>query len=178
MSTGGPYFISTERRWVISTRGGRRMNWSRALMCGHLGRLLAPDEHVHHVNGDQLDDRIENLEVLSHSEHMRLHSTERAAADAGQWARLHDACIVCGGTESPHTSHGRCASCKAKQFRRDNPATCQRCGGRCRPRARLCRPCYFAVIRTPSGTEAATPQETLYPRPSTTRARARARKAA
>lgn len=31
------------------------------------------DWHVHHVNGDRLDNRRENLELLTNSEHQKLH---------------------------------------------------------------------------------------------------------
>lgn len=52
----------------------------RLLIEQQLGRRLARDEHVHHMNGVKDDNRLENLVVMSHSEHSRLEGTERWGA--------------------------------------------------------------------------------------------------
>lgn len=51
-----------------------RVRQHRWIMQQHLGRELSDDEDVHHINGIKNDNRIENLEVISHSDHSRLHN--------------------------------------------------------------------------------------------------------
>lgn len=42
-----------------------------------IGRRLEADEVVHHINGDKTDNRPENLQVMTNSEHVKLHHTLR-----------------------------------------------------------------------------------------------------
>ena len=51
---------------------------SRYIMEQHLGRYLLSSEEVHHINEDKTDDRIENLEIKSKSEHARDHMKNKS----------------------------------------------------------------------------------------------------
>lgn len=58
----------------LSTRKDGYIQEHRLVMINHLGRKLEDYEDVHHKNGIKTDNRIENLEVITRSEHMSLHA--------------------------------------------------------------------------------------------------------
>lgn len=51
----------------------------RVLMEQHIGRYLASDEVVHHINHVRNDNRIENLLLMTNHDHMSMHMKERYA---------------------------------------------------------------------------------------------------
>lgn len=66
--------------WQVKLKhGGRWAYEHRKVAETKIGRKLSRHEHVHHINEDTLDNRPENLEVLTISEHNRHHSAIREA---------------------------------------------------------------------------------------------------
>jgi len=75
----GPYYKANGRSFVSivsDDKKKRSQTYPRYLMEQHLGRKLLSSEQVHHINGDPLDDRIENLEVVSYEKHRETHKAE------------------------------------------------------------------------------------------------------
>lgn len=73
---GGSYVASDGYRYVRVKNDNGRTRYRlehRLVMERFLGRDLRRDEHVHHRNGDKLDNRVQNLEVLGVAEHYERH---------------------------------------------------------------------------------------------------------
>lgn len=61
---------------------GRKYDEHRFIMEKYLGRKLTSDEVIHHINGLKYDNRIENLEIMSRSEHSRMHFAGKSKKEA------------------------------------------------------------------------------------------------
>lgn len=70
---GGRYWHKGHQRWFVRI-DGKTVLEHRYIMEQHLGRKLAPDEVVHHINEVPTDNRIENLLVMKRGDHIALHN--------------------------------------------------------------------------------------------------------
>ena len=77
-------------------RSGINKDEHRYIMEQHLGRELTADEVVHHKNGNKLDNRIENLEVMAKAKHAKLHN--QIYPDTKK-------CRICGEEFHPNVTH-------------------------------------------------------------------------
>lgn len=73
--------------YLYAQRGDRFGVEHRFIMEDILGRRLARNEHVHHINGDVRDNRPDNLVLVSPGEHMAHHKSVYPK---------HGTCAVCG----------------------------------------------------------------------------------
>ena len=80
----------------------------RWLMEQHVGRPLRDDEIVHHKNAKKLDNRLENLEVMSRQQHSEHHNQKHPRQQP---------CVVCGEMFTPTpTKRARKKTCSRECF--------------------------------------------------------------
>jgi len=79
--TGGTPILNKYRgRYVVYIKERDRhicLPYARYLMEQKLGRELSSNEGVHHINFNCLDDRLENLQLVTKSEHSLIHWEKR-----------------------------------------------------------------------------------------------------
>jgi hypothetical protein len=66
--------------------GGTHIYEYRLIAAEKIGRPLAANEIVHHINGDHSDNRPGNLSVMTQGDHFRLHIKARARKRRGETA--------------------------------------------------------------------------------------------
>ena len=113
-------------------------SYPRILMEEKLGRPLKPNEDVHHIDEDKTNNSIDNLEIVLHGEHQKMHSQK--------YFDTIEKCQVCGqefvftakqwsgyytdlkrGKHRGFTCSRHCAYLfgTQEQFRRDSKAECE-----------------------------------------------------
>lgn len=81
----GGYWINDAGYKIIQNEKetkGKKEREHRKIMEEFLGRKLKRKEHIHHINGNKLDNRIKNLMILNPSEHQLLHIAQRRNKNA------------------------------------------------------------------------------------------------
>ena len=58
---------------VLNLPNKRHILEHRYIMEQHLGRKLNKKEVIHHINGNKTDNRIDNLKIVTNSQHNKIH---------------------------------------------------------------------------------------------------------
>ena len=61
-----------KKNYKIKKIDGKQILYHRWIMEKHLGRKLTRSEVIHHIDGDPHNNNIENLQLLTQSDHMKL----------------------------------------------------------------------------------------------------------
>lgn len=102
-----------------------KVYYHRHVMSLHLGRWIGHKEHVHHINHDRSDNRIENLELLTPKEHGSLHGKSKTAFHP--YCLLPKVCPQCKNEFKPIGKRSKYCSKKCVYLSRKIPKTKTEC---------------------------------------------------
>ena len=75
---GGISYSKRDKRWLITCREGQgSYPYAKAIMSCHLKRLLGPNEIVHHKDTNSTNDVLNNLQLVTRAEHLKMHKVSR-----------------------------------------------------------------------------------------------------
>lgn len=154
--------LQDEKGWVY---------YHHMVAYAHLGFRGAPDEVVHHIDKDIRNNEPGNLQILTNSDHLKLHWAEGASGFFREGVHPRAAvpkpvrkCAGCGEVDSMYTHNGDlCFNCYMKSKNRESratrqPCTCPHCGREKRVFTKgRCEACYRKWLR------AGRPRETQAP---------------
>lgn len=102
--------LAPSTRYRATKVNGKKESKHRVIVEAALCRKLTSGEVVHHKNGVKTDNRIENLEVLTHQQHAAHHNRKHP---------LTKLCMICGVEFKPHpTKRERAKSCGSDRCKR------------------------------------------------------------
>ncbi len=96
---------------------GKKYDEHRYIMEQHIGRKLKRHEVVHHINGIKNDNRLENLEIKSLSEHSRKHmkGNKHTLGTKRETHKIHDGLYWCNNCNI-YLKKNKFASNKTKKY--------------------------------------------------------------
>lgn len=70
------YEVFFDSKHPLSTTNGR-VYYHRHLMSIHLGRWIKTEEHIHHIDDNKTNNSLNNIEIISNSEHGKEHALSK-----------------------------------------------------------------------------------------------------